>query len=92
MAKKQTELGFKILPTWAKVLVVILAIIDLVGGYIILGVVWILIGHWVGKRNQEFALNMKRGTTASYLIGFGFGLPGLLGYWIYYKIRTKKKK
>jgi len=56
---------------------------------------WTLVGGLIniacGKKNAKWALKIKRSMNIAYIIGFVFGLLGLLGYWIYYKVQLRIK-
>ena len=57
--------------------------VNLLGGAIALG---------CGDKCSEWAFKINENLNVAYLIGFLFGLFGLLGYWIYYKrMKTKEK-
>jgi len=40
----------------------------------------------------DFARRVKKSVNKAYVIGLLFGLLGLLGYWIYYKLHSPVKK
>jgi len=55
--------------------------------YIISGI----IGIWCGGKCASWAVKIKKSPNWAYVIGFILGLVGLLIYYIYYKIKSKKK-
>jgi hypothetical protein len=53
-------------------------------------IIWGLLSIWCGFKCAKWATRIKKSPDWAYAIGFLFGLLGLLGYWIYYKGKTKK--
>ena len=77
--------------TWLMVgsVVFVIVVIFLRGPlFIIRGIVGLLCGYQCFK----WATRIKKHPTPGYLIGFFFGLFGLLGYYIYYRVKKNKLK
>ena len=51
-----------------------------------------IISLFCGYLCSKWAAKIKKSVNAAFIIGFLFGLAGLLGYFIYYKIKIKKGK
>ena len=49
-----------------------------------------VIGIFCGNKCAKWASKIKKSPNVAYIVGFIFALLGLLGYWIYYKIKSKK--
>jgi drug/metabolite transporter (DMT)-like permease len=60
---------------------------EAIGGGLVLG----LIGYLCGNVCVKWAKKINAGLERSYAIGFFFGLLGILGYGIYYLLKSKKK-
>ena len=48
------------------------------------------IALYCANKNARWAFEIDKNVNIGYVIGFIFGLVGLLGYWLYYKIKIKK--
>ncbi len=78
----------KTLSTWVWIIVVVLILISL--GNLFFAMIGLAIGFACGYKNYEWAREIKKNTDIAFLIGYCFGLLGLLGYWIYYRNKPKK--
>lgn len=62
-------------------------------GYFIGGVYFLggFIAIWCGNKCANYAVKIKKSPNWAYYEGFIFSLLGLLVYYIYYRIKSKKK-
>jgi len=51
-------------------------------------IVMAIIAVGCGVKCIEWAHKIKKSPTIGFLVGFWAGLVGLVGYWIYYKIKS----
>ena len=78
-------------PWWVWIIIVIyglliyLAVINPIGCIFV-----IFIGFVCGNQCVSWATQIKKSKNVAFFIGFVSGLSGLLGYWIYYKIKIRK--
>lgn len=82
--KKQVDKWLKISSyIFVGLTILFVGFVNLIGGIIALA---------CGDKCSVWALKINENLNVAYVIGFLFGLFGLLGYWIYYKrMKTKEK-
>lgn len=51
-------------------------------------VIGFLIAFFCGNKCSEWATKIKKSPNIAFVVGFWAGLVGLVGYWIYYKIKS----
>jgi len=51
----------------------------------------LLLAFWFGGICRKMAVKHKRNQIVAFLVGFLFGLFGLIGYWVYIQVSNKKK-
>ena len=51
-----------------------------------------IIAIFCGKKNADWASKIKKSLNVAFIIGFLFSLLGLLGYYIYFKIKGGKSE
>ena len=86
--KKVEEYNYKI-PGWMYVVIVLVGLLFVYDLGIIWGFMITLIMIFFSKLCAGFAHKIKKNENFAFLIGILFGLFGLTGYYIYYRIKKK---
>jgi len=72
------------------ILYIILSIINKDYGEVLVALIGGFIVIKCAEKNAEWASKINKSMKIAYIIGFMLGIFGLLGYFIYYKIKRKK--
>lgn len=73
---------------WIWLIIIFFALINIIT-LSISGIISLIIGFACGNKCVDWSIKINKNKNWAFLIGFFFGLFGLLGYWLYCGKRLK---
>jgi len=77
-------------PWWMYIIVIAVVLSTTYEVGFLATIIFTIIWFFCANKCVEFSNRINKSNNWAFFIGFVFGLIGLLGYWIYYKINYKE--